>query len=130
MAAKAGDGMEGELHLDAIDQSVRSAIRLSRTSDEMSLARATRNCHQGIRHHPNLVQFDRCTAFDDAVVRLQDRDPLRDQGPFSEIAVTGRIWGSATTLSSDSLAVDGRLDRIRRRVQFLLGPAAMVAAQD
>ena len=31
---------------------------------------------------PEPVQLDRCAAFDDAVVQLQDRDPLRDQRAF------------------------------------------------
>ena len=66
--------------------------------------------------------LDRCAAFDDAVVQLQDRDPLRDQGPFSELAVTGRQWSAASTLSNDYLAIDGRLDRIRLRVELALAP--------
>jgi len=57
------------------------------------------------------------------VVVLQDRDPLRDQGPFSELAVTGRQWSGAQTLSNDNLAIDGRLDRIRLRVELVLAPA-------
>ena len=67
------------------------------------------------------------TSFDDAVVQLQDRDPLRDQGPFSEIAVTGRIWSGAAALSDDSVAIDGRLDRIRRRVELMLAPPVEAA---
>ena len=73
---------------------------------------------------PSLAQLDRCAAFDDAVVQLQDRDPLRDQGPFSELAVTGRQWSGATALSDDYLAIDGRLDRIRLRVELALAPDA------
>ena len=72
---------------------------------------------------PSLERFDRCSAFDDAVVELQDRDPLRDQGPFSELAVTGRQMSAATLLSNDYLAIDGRLDRIRLRVELALVPA-------
>jgi hypothetical protein len=54
--------------------------------------------------------------------RRGDRDPLRDQGPFSEIAVTGRQWSAGQTLSDDNLAIDGRLDRIRLRVELALAP--------
>jgi len=57
------------------------------------------------------------------VVQLQDRDPLRDQGPFSELAVTGRVWSGAAALSDDSVAIDGRLDQIRLRVELGLAPA-------
>ena len=74
------------------------------------------------RPSPSLAQLDRCAAFDDAVVQLQDRDPLRDQGPFSELAVTGRQWSAASALSDDYLAIDGRLDRIRLRVELVLAP--------
>ena len=48
------------------------------------------------------------------------------QGPFSELAVTGRQWSAASALSDDYLAIDGRLDRIRLRVE--LGARAAVAA--
>jgi len=119
----ASDAMEQPLHLVAIDASARQALKLSKTSDEMTLASTSRDCHSALRSHPELAQFDRCAAFDDAVVQLEDRDPLRDQGPFSEIAVTGRIWSGATNLSDDSLAIDSRLDRIRQRVEQVLAPA-------
>ena len=46
------------------------------------------------------------TVSDDAVVQLQDRDPLRDQGPFGELAVTGRLWSGATALSDDYVAIN------------------------
>jgi hypothetical protein len=114
--------MDQPLNASVIDRSARDAVRLARTSDEMALARASRDCHHLLRSNPSLVQLDRCAAFDDAVVQLQDRDPLRDQGPFSEIAVTGRIWSGAASLSDDSVAIDGRLDRIRLRVELALAP--------
>jgi hypothetical protein len=124
--AIAPDAMDAPLHLPIIDGSVRQALQLSRTSDEMTLANSSRDCHRALRSRPNLLQLDRCAAFDDAVVQLEDRDPLRDQGPFSEIAVTGRIWSGATSLSDDSLAIDARLDRIRRRVEEVLAPTEPV----
>ncbi|HKP34665.1 MAG TPA: J domain-containing protein [Sphingomicrobium sp.] len=114
--------MDQPLNALAIDRSTRDAMHLAGTSDEMALARASRDCHHLLRRNPSLVQLDRCAAFDDAVVQLQDRDPLRDQGPFSEIAVTGRIWSGASALSDDSVAIDGRLDRIRLRVERTLAP--------
>ena len=88
----------------------------------MALLSASRDCHRTLRLEPSLIQLDRCAAFDDAVVQLQDRDPLWDQGPFSEIAVTGRQWSAASALSNDYLAIDGRLDRIRLRVELALAP--------
>lgn len=117
------DLMDQPLNLGAIDDAAREALKLHGSQDEMALASASRDCHHLLRTNPSLVQLDRCAAFDDAVVQLQDRDPLRDQGPFSELAVTGRVWNGATALSDDSVAIDGRLDRIRLRVELALAPA-------
>jgi|SRR3954454_2947672 hypothetical protein len=117
------EGIDQPLHLATIDGSVRQAVQLSKSSDEMGLARASRECHHRLRTIPTVDQLDRCAAFDDAVVQLLDRDPLRDQGPFGELAVTGRIWSGAAGLSDDSVAIDARLDRIRLRVEMALAPA-------
>jgi hypothetical protein len=116
------DPMDQPLHIAAIDGAVQEAVTIQRTQDEMALAKTSQDCHHLLRTDPSLLQLDRCTAFDDAVVQLQDRDPLRDQGPFSEIAVTGRVWSGATALSEDSVAIDGRLDRIRLRVEVAIAP--------
>ncbi|MGH6659797.1 MAG: J domain-containing protein [Sphingomicrobium sp.] len=117
------DIMDHELSLAAIDAAVLEAARLSRTKDEMALASASRFCHRELRQSPSIQRFDRCAAFDNAVIRLQDLDPLRDKGPFSQIAVTGRLWSSAAGLSGDYMATDSRLQRIRLRVELLLTPA-------
>ena len=115
--------MERPLASAAINDSIRSAVGMAQFQGEAELAQASRDCHHRLRERPSLEQLDRCAAFDDAVVQLQDRDPLRDQGPFSEIAVTGRQMSAATLLSNDSLAIDGRLDRIRLHVELALAPA-------
>jgi hypothetical protein len=114
------DAMDMPLQSAAIEGAVRDARHIARTRDEMELATQSGDCHRKLKNRPDLIQFDRCVAFDDAVVVLQDRDPLRDRGPFSELAVTGRQWSGASALSSDSLAIDGRLDRIRLRVEMAL----------
>ena len=112
--------MDEELHVDEIDRAVRDALQLFRSSDEMALANASRDCQLRFRDNPGTALLDRCAAFDDAVIGLQDRDPLRDQGPFAPLAVTGRQWSAASTLSDDYLAIDGRLDQIRLRVEMEL----------
>lgn len=122
------DPMDRPLNAAVIDAAARSALRLSRGKDEMALADASRDCHRQLRSAPSLLALDRCAAFDDAVVQLQDRDPLRDQGPFSEIAVTGRILSAASALSDDSVATDARLDRIRLQVEMALAPVAQPVA--
>lgn len=122
-AVSPSEPMEQPLHLEAIDGSALHALRISRSRDEMALASASSDCHRALRSNPSMLQLDRCAAFDDAVVQLEDRDPLRDQGPFSELSVTGRLWSGATELSTDSVAIDGRLDRIRMRVELALASA-------
>ena len=122
VAAVAPNVMNQPLNLPLIDRAAREAVHMSRSSDEMALASVSRNCHHKLRTDPSIDQLDRCAAFDDAVVQLQDRDPLRDQGPFGELAVTGRLWSGASSLSDDYLAIDGRLDRIRLRVELQLAP--------
>lgn len=126
------DLMEQPLNSAAINSAAIEAFHISRTRDEMALASTSRDCHHLLRSTPSLLQLDRCAAFDDAVVELQDRDPLRDQGPFSELAVTGRLWSGASALSEDSVAIDGRLDRIRLQVELALAAAydAPGAAQE
>ena len=121
-SAAAGDPMDQPLVVRAIDQSVGEARHIAATSDEMRLAMVSQQCHQQLRRDPSVSNLDRCAAFDDAVTLLQDRDPLRDRGPFSQLAVTGRQWSAASALSSDYLAIDGRLDRIRLRVELALAP--------
>ena len=123
------NAMDEPLHVAAIDAAARDALQISRTRDEMSLASASSECHRALRGQPSTLLLDRCAAFDDAVVELQDRDPLRDQGPFSELAVTGRILSGATALSDDSVAIDGRLERIRLRVEIALAPYVDAATQ-
>jgi hypothetical protein len=122
------DPMDRPLNVRAIHAAAFSALSLSRGKDEMALASASRDCHRQLRSAPSLLELDRCAAFDDAVVQLQDRDPLRDQGPFSEIAVTGRILSAASALSDDSVSTDARLDRIRLQVELALAPVAQPVA--
>jgi hypothetical protein len=121
-AAAMPEPMHEELHVKAIDAAAAEALRLFRTRDEMALAAASRDCQRRFREDPGTRMLDRCAAFDDAVVGLQDRDPLRDQGPFAALAVTGRQWSAASSLSQDDLEIDTRLDRIRLRVELLLAP--------
>jgi len=104
----------------AIEASVDQALAIARGSDEMALSLASRDCFSRLRQAPDLAMLDRCAALDDAAVQLLDRDPLRDRGPFSELAVTGRQMNAATLFSNDYLAIDSRLDRVRVRVELAL----------
>ncbi len=114
--------MDRPVNVNEIKRAAADAQQLRHSSDEIGLAARSRACHQALRTRPSLAQFDQCAAFDAAVVQLQDRDPLRDQGPFSELAVTGRTRSAAALLSDDSVAIDARVDRIRRLVERALAP--------
>ena len=118
----APDPITGQLHVGEIEAAVSDAVRLNRAKDELALANASRDCERGFRDSPGTRMLDRCAAFDDAVVGLEDRDPLRDGGPFAALAVTGRQWNAASALSDDSLAIDSRLGQIRLRVELALAP--------
>lgn len=114
--------MAEKLHVAIIDEAVRDAQHLFRTKDEMALASESRDCQRRFRENPGTQLLDRCAAFDDAVVGLENRDPLRDEGPFAALAVTGRQWSAGSALSDDDLAIDDRLGRIRLRVELALAP--------
>ena len=114
--------IEQPINLDALEATVAEVRQLFHSEDEIKLAQLSRDCHQGFRQSPDIDRFDRCVAFDDAVIILQDRDPLRDQGPFREVAVVRRHWSEGMALTNDSWALDSRLDRIRLRVELLLAP--------
>jgi hypothetical protein len=116
------DVMDRPLNVAAINEATLQAVRLSQTKDEMALGRASRDCHRRLSQSRTMAQFDRCAAFDNAVILLQDRDPLRDKGAFSQIAVTGRLWSAAAGLSGDYMATDSRLRRIRVQVELFLAP--------
>jgi hypothetical protein len=114
--------MNEKLHSRTIDAAVRQAVQMFRSKDEMALAAASQDCQRRFRDRPGTQMLDRCAAFDDAVVGLQDRDPLRDAGPFAALAVTRRQWSAASALSDDDIAIDERLDQIRVRVELALAP--------
>ena len=101
---------------------MHAAVAMIGKHDDLALLGASRNCHRALRIEPSVTQLDRCAAFDDAIVQLEDHDPMWDQGPFSQIAVTSRQWSAASALSNDYLAIDSRLDRIRIQVELALAP--------
>jgi hypothetical protein len=122
------DVMDQPIHNAAVAKGIDEALRIAGRHDEGALLNASRECHRTLRLQPSVSQLDRCAAFDDAVVQLQNHDPMWDRGPFSEIAVTGRQWSAASALSNDYVAVDGRLDRIRLQVELALAEPAKALA--
>lgn len=112
--------IEQPIDLRALEATVAEVRAMFRSQDEMKLAGLSRECHEEFRQSPEVGKFDRCVAFDAAVIMLQDRDPLRDQGPFREVAVVRRHWSEGLMLTNDGWALDSRLDAIRLRVELLL----------
>ena len=112
--------MDRALNNSTLESAVREAVAISRNGNEAELLSRSRECHRALRLHPSVDQLDRCAAFDDAVVELQDREPSWDGGPFSQPAVSRRQWAAALMMSNDYLAVDSRLDRIRLDVELRL----------
>ncbi len=115
--------LEGALDESAIAGSIEQAIALVERGDGDALADRSRECHRRMRANPSLEQLDRCAAFEDAVAVLGDRDPLHDSTVFNASAITARQMTAASLLSSDYLAIERRLDRIRTVVQLTLRPA-------
>lgn len=94
----------------------------TRTEDE--LADISRSCHREFLRATDVRRFDRCVAYDRAIIVLQDRDPVGDKGPFQESAVVRRHWADAAQLTRDVYAIDTRLDRIRLEVELALASAS------
>lgn len=129
-AARGGDAMDQPIHDAEVQHAIRDALRIARRHDDAALLSASRECHRLLRLRPSLSGLDRCAAFDDAVVDLQNHDAMWDGGPFGEPAVTRRQWSAASALSNDYLAVDGRLDRIRLQVELALAPRDTPRSKD
>ena len=98
--------MDVGLHGNAVDIAVNQALQMFRTKSELALANSSNDCNRRFRENPGTMMLDRCAAFDDAIVGLENRDPMRDEGPFAALAVTGRQWSSAAMLSNDDLAIE------------------------
>lgn len=121
-APRAADPMDGPIADANIKSAIAEAVRLFRIQDDGGLAEASRACNAQLQALPSIPQLDHCAAFDDAVIALENRDPLRDDSAFGEVAVTGRLMSGASLLSNDYLAIDGRLARIRLQVELALAP--------
>lgn len=119
---EAASPIENELSETPIVEAIRRARRLTAAPSAEGLAAESRECHRRMRSDPRVEQLDRCAAFDYAVALLEDRDPVRDEGQFSASAVTARQMAAASLITNDFLAIEGRLDRIRGRVETALAP--------
>lgn len=110
------------LHDEVIDRAIRDAVRLNSEGDMGSAVEFSRDCNNKLRDDPSLAWFDSCAAFDEAMVALTADRPLNESGRFAAPAVVSRQIGAARMVSDDVLAADGRLQRIRSRVELSLLP--------
>ena len=114
--------LDGPLDEAAIGRSIEQAVALARGGGAEALAGYSRDCHRRLRVRPGLEQLDRCAAFDIAVAALPEAGSRGDGGAFSASAVTARQMTAGRLLSSDYLAIERRLDRIRTMVELTLTP--------
>jgi hypothetical protein len=117
--------IDGPLNEAVIARAIGEAAQLARSGDEDALAQASRDCHRQMRQQPELAQLDRCAAFDDAVLAALDSDRMSAGGAFGAAAVTARQMTAGRLLSSDYLAIERRLDRIRTVVQLTMRPGPL-----
>jgi hypothetical protein len=123
-SASVGPGGEIDAPLDhrAVRSGIRLAASLNRAGKKDSLIGESRECHQRLRANPTISRLDRCAAFDDAVVALENHDLAQDGEAFGASAVTARQMAAAKLLSNNYDAIEERLDRIRADVQLALAP--------
>jgi hypothetical protein len=115
--------LDGPLNQAAVAGAIGEAVGLIERDDAEELAQRSRDCHRQMRARPELAQLDRCAAFDDAVVAAADGE-LDDRGVFGASAVTARHMTAGRLLSSDYLAIERRLDRVRLSVELKLRAGA------
>ena len=114
--------VDGPLEEGVISDSINQVLELADRGDEHGLAQRSRECHRRLRSKLELAMLDRCAAFDDAAAVISDRMNASDRGTFSPSAVTARQMTAAGLLSSDYLANERRLDRIRTMVELTIVP--------
>lgn len=75
-------------------------------------AEASRRCFIAFHALPTLAGYDRCVAFDNAVLLIGGFG-IADRGGFSAGAVTARQIEAARTLDGNYENIEARIDRIR-----------------
>ena len=79
-------------------------------------------CYRRLASTPSLGAYDRCVAFDDAILLLAGPGAV-DRGVFSAAALTARQLAAGRSLDADYDAIEDRLDRVRQRTLRELQPA-------
>lgn len=113
---------DGPLDRSSVDKAIDRAAALVQSRNRQGLLQESRDCHRALRQQPTLERLDRCAAFDDAVLEIENREAIQEEGPFAASAVTARQMAAAKLLSRNYEAIEERLDRVRTHVQGALAP--------
>jgi hypothetical protein len=115
-------GLEEPIATSLIDLAVADAVRLHESAETRSMAANSAECLRALRAEPSAARFDSCAAFDEAVSILETGRAGFQRGPFNAAAVSARQVAAGRLFSTDTFAVDSRLQQIRSRVQLALFP--------
>jgi hypothetical protein len=130
-------GFSDESHLPSFDDPVQphivtraiaDAMRFHSSGDLAGAGAYSRSCQESLRRERNLVWFDACAAFDEAMLTLYGDEDQPDSSPFNESAVLTREIAAARILSDDSLGADSHLHQIRSQVDLEILPMLDSAA--
>lgn len=110
------------LSLPVIDSAIDQAEGFHSAKNLAGAESYSRDCQARLRRELNVVWFDACAAFDEAVIALSSERDLDDSQIFNESAVVSREMAAARALSDDILGADSRLHQIRSRVDLRLLP--------
>ncbi|QIL02183.1 J domain-containing protein [Sphingomonas sinipercae] len=115
-------GLDEPLATRLIDLAVADAIRLHEAAEPRSMAANSAECLRALRADPSATRFDSCAAFDEAISILETGRAGFQRGPFNAASVSARQVAAGRLLSTDTFAVDSRLQQMRSRVQMTLFP--------
>jgi hypothetical protein len=133
---RAEDGEIVDFPIGSLDEPVQSQVVAKAIADAISFhssgdlagaADYSNACHKALRRERTLGWFDTCTAFDEAMLTLNDKG-TDEPGPFNESAVITREVAAARIFSDGTLSADAHLHDIRSQVDMAILPMLDSAA--
>jgi hypothetical protein len=103
----------------AIVAAEAAARRTLKSGGIGAAADASRRCFLALQEGPSLKRYDRCVAFDDAVLLIGGYG-VADRGGFSAGSVTARQLAAGRIFDNDYGSIEKRLDRIRLEMMHRL----------
>lgn len=111
-----------------VAKAIADAVRFHSSADLAGASAYSRDCQLSLRRERNVVWFDSCAAFDEAMLTLHGDSAQPDSSPFDEAAVVARETSAARVVSDDSLGADSHLHQIRSQVDLQILPMLDSAA--